>query len=881
MKLYSWKDVERRFLLQKCIWKGYIESIDFTPNYIYLSIKNKYKHENIASIDEILYKIFPGNYDSSINSERFINLDVLDAKIEIIIEYDEDDFFVKTKAPLFKNIIYNDNSYFSQPTTKLQVPVIAFHSYKGGVGRTLTLLAFARAWTKNFEQNDKKNKLLIVDGDIEAPGLTWLTDDGTERFSYLDLLDTVQDCSNINDMVNDIEKKMTNSYITIEGVNKRIDHFFLPTYRYKEQLLDLYASPQSIVNRKDKQYILSELLSKFAESIGAAAVLVDLRAGFSEYSAPLLFDKRVKKYIITSTSMQSVYGSKTIMEYLMHGLNVDRDTNLPEYILGMIPADLLGKTELKLIEENLLAAYDVNSQDIESELFDNVLTEVELASELIHLSGLNQIMMKLEDRDISRKMDDLIKKSYVESDTNQVLPIDREKLLKKVHQKAEAQVTADANDANFDVLLTKSVKNIQQSYKVEMPCLVVLGAKGAGKTFLYKKMIKNKNWYNFLTELSDNVELDDDKRNTAFVPILMSKAFSADVLKKNIAYLSEFFPEFNIDDDICNSNENKILHNKKIDDEISWLKLWESIILNSLGSPFASLREVDDNLHKENKKIIFLIDGLEEIFRKLVSSEEEKIAISVLVQNMISDIKMRYSNIGIIVFMRYDMAQNAITVNFAQFEQQYKKYKLEWSANEALRLVVWLFQQSDGKFFKENIPIEQASDTLINRYLTEIWGTKLGKLNSNEAYTSRWVLAALSDFYGHLQARDMVRFIQYATQKVTGKAAYDDRYLMPVDIRNAVAKCSKEKLEEVKQEYGNLKEIFNTLESLEKDKKVLPFSSKDIGITSTQEKEMNQVGFLQNIDGMCYIPEILRHGLDFKYKRGARPKVLSLLLKDN
>ena len=62
---------------------------------------------------------------------------------------------------------------------------------------------------------------------------------------------------------------------------------------------------------------------------------------------------------------------------------------------------------------------------------------------------------------------------------------------------------------------------------------------------------------------------------------------------------------------------------------------------------------------------------------------------------------------------------------------------------------------------------------------------------------------------------------------------------------------------------------------------MLPFYSKEIGITSLQEKEMTQVGFLQNIHGMCYIPEILRHGLNFRYKKGARPKVLSLLLKDN
>lgn len=51
------------------------------------------------------------------------------------------------------------------------VPVIAFHSYKGGVGRTLSLLAFVKAWSALKDLKSTK-KLLIVDADIEAPGIT-------------------------------------------------------------------------------------------------------------------------------------------------------------------------------------------------------------------------------------------------------------------------------------------------------------------------------------------------------------------------------------------------------------------------------------------------------------------------------------------------------------------------------------------------------------------------------------------------------------------------------------------------------------------------------------------------------------------------------------
>ena len=69
------------------------------------------------------------------------------------------------------------------------------------------------------------------------------------------------------------------------------------------------------------------------------------------------------------------------------------------------------------------------------------------------------------------------------------------------------------------------------------------------------------------------------------------------------------------------------------------------------------------------------------------------------------------------------------------------------------------------------------------------------------------------------------------------------------------------------------------LESAEEEKKVLPFSSETFNLSQAQEKIMKQEGYLRVEDDKYYLPEIIRHGLGFKYKKGARPKVLSLLLK--
>lgn len=110
--------------------------------------------------------------------------------------------------PLFKKAIYEDSVYPKNNLKELSRPVIAFHSYKGGVGRTLSLIAFAQAWT-SIQDDPQKNKLLIIDSDLEAPGLTLIQGNLNETaFSYLDLLTLIQDNNSIEEIVSTAEALM-------------------------------------------------------------------------------------------------------------------------------------------------------------------------------------------------------------------------------------------------------------------------------------------------------------------------------------------------------------------------------------------------------------------------------------------------------------------------------------------------------------------------------------------------------------------------------------------------------------------------------------------------------------------------------------------------
>ena len=124
----------------------------------------------------------------------------------------------------------------------------------------------------------------------------------------------------------------------------------------------------------------------------------------------------------------------------------------------------------------------------------------------------------------------------------------------------------------------------------------------------------------------------------------------------------------------------------------------------------------------------------------------------------------------------------------------------------------------------------------------------------------------------------MIRFLEYATKNM-GTNVYPDRYLMPAEIKKAVSDCSGAKISEVKQEIKALAPIFDKLDQAPGEKKVLPFYGDTFGLTPTEEKIMKQEGYLKIENDKYYLPEIIRHALKFKYGKGARPKVLSLILK--
>ena len=491
MQIFTWHDIERK--INKTKWPKSWNRVDVYHDEVVINICPEIHdpEEDKQLFENIFEKFFDG--ESIENEFDHTKLTVL------YEEGDQTDRFRRADAPLFKDISLENKAESKVP--KLPgAPVMAFHSYKGGVGRTLSLIALAKGIAELY--GDKK-KVLIIDSDLEAPGLTWMINGGQEHaaISYLDVLSLMHFHDINTELAEKIAGLVRKSSLTISTEKLETEHYFLPVYREKEQLLDIFSSPEKIIANQNNKYIISEFLSMIGAALEADIVLVDLRAGVTESSAPFLFDPRVQKYFVTSTSMQSIKGTQMLLEEIQQKIS----GNLWEskILLTMIPPEMEENT-IRQIEDELLETIEreIDSKDM-TILREDYLVRVRFDSPFISLGDFSQICSMLKGKrllDIMEENAESIFDNGQEAD-GAILPLrEVRETLQCLHNLAAAEITAEGT-RSMNMLATASIREIVKDYQDEVPQIAVLGEKGSGKTYLYKQMLAAKTWAGFQRNL--------------------------------------------------------------------------------------------------------------------------------------------------------------------------------------------------------------------------------------------------------------------------------------------------------------------------------------------------------------------------------------------
>lgn len=287
--------------------------------------------------------------------------------------------------------------------------IIAFYSFKGGVGRTTHLLAYLQALSVAKE----KRSALVIDADLEAPGITSLLSHEISMpaatFSFIDLLALAQ-----SDSSADLEESLRlATYFTrrqILGTATQagdLKSYFLPAFRSEEQAMRLDIRPEHLTGRPGQAWSLPAFLMRLAVNLEVDVILLDLRAGYSELASPFLFDPRVKKMLVTTPSSQSVDGTISILRQLgkiTRRANPDISLD-PTIFLSFVLPELVSSDFIR----SIISRFQQNYPEITDENWPSIQTlTTPFAQELLYLDSFNDAMTKLGPSVLTRRMIDLV-----------------------------------------------------------------------------------------------------------------------------------------------------------------------------------------------------------------------------------------------------------------------------------------------------------------------------------------------------------------------------------------------------------------------------------------------------------------------------------------
>lgn len=786
--------------------------------------------------------------------------------IQQILE-DETDFIYSdliNSSELIKNL---KNIYFAERTLdlfnwfnihtnklKIDVPIIGFYSFKGGIGRTTTLLLTAILLAK------KGKKILLIDFDFEAPGLASLiinafSNSSNIKHEWQDVKGVLDFLSDYTANKNKMDGLNINDYFFTcndsKLVSKGGELYIVPAISCNLSNEQNYIEKLSKINVHYDKYItiIDDLIKNLKNRINPDYIFIDCRTGINDIGGLVFNHYADMLFLFFFGNAQNMFGLKSIIPILkkIKEKNNNLDINLINSPAPLNEIDFYDTKEFYLDNSHDLFCkyfYNENEEPPSRDDFNEIHYPIDIRySEIaVNLNSLNRINQNLANgnKEGYEKIINIIETIEFNKSENKVIEnkiiennnIDEnKKLLKAINEiiSSNANSESEFNEpSNF-----KKVFYPKTDYKFlfDFNKFLILGGKGSGKTALFS-ILKNNDYARSLAQFC-NIENNSSKVPIKFIiGFEKSNHITTDYILEfkdvNMDNLRKFWMILAIKQIIENlpTDEVKNINLQKIDIS-NYTDIKNKSIHNDLTNNDVSdmLKTMDKILYNQNKIFILTYDYLDKL-TEINNIDLRKKLISALVSFYYEYLPI-FKNIKSKIFLRQDIFYNEVDITDKVKLNNYIQ-KLDWGYNDLLNLV-WkrIIEKNPHLIFFNKIEIEyneslgyipKIDDDNNNKLLVKLLGERMG--GNNKAFPHNWIKYHIQDGKAEIHPRAILElFSKAAEYQLEDKTTINDRVIRSKNIELAVKDVSINQAQEIKEEYNELKDVLTNLSSYVLNKK--------------------------------------------------------------
>lgn len=783
---------------------------------------NKSLKEREQKVDEILADI-----DFNLSNYPISGYDLLNPE-EATAQPPE---YTQLQLPLWSDILMSpepEEPKESDEEDIFKTPlVVTFYSFRGGVGRSTALGLVA-----GILATEKKRRVVIVDFDLEAPGISILLESdiepiNQENYGVLDylyqrFLTPEENIPSIENCIYQVELKA------------RGELFLVPVGEYDEnyihRLAELDRGTLQAFYRREKNPV-EQLIEDIKRHLNPDVIIIDARPGFNDTSAIALLDLADTGIICFSPTDQSFKGLNWVVQSVSKQRQYQGKPDL-RFVLTPMPPVATEQRQIWIskvedwIEENSGVPIGITVSELYYEVNynPNISTLSSLVNDLPkslldnYLPIAEVIDASLPDIQLSLTTDTTVEKATKKTILNEL------NFVAATAQDIEPEKIPEIFQRTEDFPKFLSDKN-----------WLIRGAKGTGKSMLFRLFVEQaeeaKKLASYYIDVSNVNFIAGHGKTTIKASILEGTSLASyeqqvgdDCWKYfwlNYALLQLCYslPELQ---SLSNINENlkRLIATEK--PRSADIVLW---LVEQAKSPTASietfdqLRDISSWLQENNRRVWLLYDELDTGFGSTQEDYQRrrKALEALLAWWLESGISLKH--IVPKIFLREDIWNQLNFTNKGHFVSG-RSLELKWEEADLWRLVLRQVLNHSPSLSKtvdresgvrverlENIELKQ-----LRKSLEPLWGERMG--SGNKSYTYNWVRKRTADSQDHSFPRSLILLLEEAVkiEKRNSKEYTDERILRPKSLIDALPEVSKQRVNEVRNEYPELGQLLDKLQ---------------------------------------------------------------------